>query len=143
MTGEDRMSAKEYNKLIASASGFRGAYPLSVPLHVGDYCQLRKDGVPVYLGNVLKWDEWRRAAPVRTVPWEGTGETLYAACSRETEPSAGGGMGVPGVVGVKAVLSLTFSMSGGFVLGLYRSKTSRVPSELAFMRSATPPGSTR
>lgn len=111
------MTVKDYNKLINEASGFRGAYPLSVPLQVGDYCQLRKDGVPIHLGNVFNWTGWPEAAPIETIQWEGTGETLYAACSREMGPSAGGGVEVPGMVGVKGTLSLTFSKSGGFVLG--------------------------
>ena len=49
------MTAKDYNKLVFKVTGWRGAYPLIVSMRVGDYYELRRDGVPRYLGNARNW----------------------------------------------------------------------------------------
>ncbi|MGB8384942.1 MAG: hypothetical protein WCG47_27515 [Dermatophilaceae bacterium] len=45
------MSAKEYNELVKGTTGFRGAYPLVVPVKVGDYFELNNEDVLVHLGG--------------------------------------------------------------------------------------------
>ena len=110
------MTAKDYNKLVFQVTGWRGAYPLIVAMRVGDYYELRRDGVPRYLGNARNWPGWTEdTVPVDSVPVAGS-STYYGGCERRTGPSARAGVGLPGGLGVDATLSLSFTHSAGFVL---------------------------
>jgi hypothetical protein len=110
------MTAKDYNKLVSEVSGWRGAYPLIVRMRVGDYYELRRDGVPRYLGNAFNWPGWtENTAPVDSEPVKGSW-TYSSGCERRTGPSARAGVRLPGGLGIDATLSLSFTHSAGFVL---------------------------
>jgi len=110
------MTVKDYNKLVFQVTGWRGAYPLIVAMRVGDYYELRRDGVPRYLGNARNWPGWTEdTVPVDSVPVAGSA-TYYGGCERRAGPSARAGVGLPGGLGVDATLSLSFTHSAGFVL---------------------------
>jgi len=107
--------AVEYNRLVYESTGWRGAYPLLLPIRVGDYFQLRDDGIPIHLGNVLNWPSWKDAVPVDSETVVGS-ETFYSGCQRKTGVSAGAGVQIPGGVSVNSTLSLSFSREASFVL---------------------------
>jgi hypothetical protein len=48
-------AATAYSKYVFETTKFQGAYPLVVPLSVGDFLQIGSSGIPVGLGNVKKW----------------------------------------------------------------------------------------
>jgi hypothetical protein len=109
------MVAAEYNRLVYESTGWRGAFPLVIPIRVGDYFQLRDNGVPIHLGNALNWPGWKDAVQVETETIGGS-ETFYSGCQRKAGISASAGMQIPGGVGVDGTLSLSFSHEGSFVL---------------------------
>jgi hypothetical protein len=107
--------AVQYNRLVYESTGWRGAYPLIIPIRVGDYFQLRGDGIPIHLGNALNWPGWKDAVPVDSEPIRGS-ETFYSGCQRKIGVSVGTGLQIPGGVGADGTLSLSFSHEGAFVL---------------------------
>ena len=107
--------ASEFNGLVYETVGSRGAYPLVIPIEVGDYFEINERGVPIQLGNAFNWSGWREALPVEHEPITGS-ETYYAGCTRKTGVAAGAGVTLPGGVGAEATLSLSFARSAGFVL---------------------------
>ncbi len=127
------MVAAEYNRLVYDLTGWRGAFPLIIPIRVGDYFELRDDGVPVQLGNAFDWPGWSRD----TVDSEAIAgsETYYSGCQRKTGGQAGAGAGVPGGIGVQATLSLSFSSEAGFVLAYDAATRSRIR-DLTSVRSS-------
>jgi hypothetical protein len=128
------MVAKEFNRLVYESTGWRGAYPLVIPIQVGDYFQLNEQGVPIDLGNALDWPGWRAAVPVDRETIGGS-ETYYAGCQRQAAPEAGGGAKVPGGLGAEATLSLSFTRSAGFVLAYNAATRSRVRDAAAVRQS--------
>jgi hypothetical protein len=119
------VSAKEYNKLVKGTTTYRGAYPLVVPMKVGDYFELNKADVMVHLGNVFNWPGWSTAIKVDTDEIANS-QTQYAGCSREGSVTAGAGVKAPIGVGVDATVSLSFSKSSGFALAYETAKRSQV-----------------
>lgn len=109
------MAAVEYNRLVYESTGWRGAYPLLLSIRVGDYFQLRGDGVPVHLGNTFNWPGCKNAMPVDSEDIGGS-ETFYSGCQRKISVSTGAGAQIPGGVGVDGTLSLSFSHEASFVL---------------------------
>jgi hypothetical protein len=128
------MVAEEYNRLVHESTGWRGAYPLVIPIQVGDYFQLNKQGVPIGLGNAFNWAGWVKAVPVDRETIEGS-ETHYAGCQREAAVTAAGGVDVPGGLGAEATLSLTFARSAGFVLAYDAATKARVREVAPVQRS--------
>ena len=128
------MVAAEYNRLVHDVTGWRGAFPLIIPIRVGDYFELRDDGVPVMLGNVFNWPGWRDAVPVDSEAIAGS-ETYYSGCQRKTGVQAGAGAQIPGGVGVQGTLQLSFSREAGFVLAYDAATRSRMR-DLAPVQSA-------
>jgi len=133
------MVAKEYDRLVFETTGWRGTYPLIIPVQVGDYFQLRDDGVPIQLGNALNWPGWKEAVPVDPKPIEGSA-TFYSGCQRKTGASAGAGAQIPGGVGVDATLSLSFAHEASFVLAYDAATQTRMrdlmPVQRAILESA-------
>src|SRR3989442_8307453 len=119
------MVAKEFSGLVYESTGWRGAYPLVIPIEVGNYFQFNEQGVPIDLGNALEWPGWRTAVPVDRKPIGGS-ETYYAGCQRQAAAEAGGGAKVPSGLGAEATLSLSFTRSAGFVLAYNAATRSRV-----------------
>jgi hypothetical protein len=119
------VSAKEYSKLLKTTTGFRGAYPLVVPVKVGDYFELGKEGAMVHLGNVFNWPGWSTAIPVDTDDIGGS-ETHYAGCKRENAAEAGAQISTPVGLGAEATVSLSFSRASGFVLAYAAAKREKV-----------------
>lgn len=128
------MVAAEYNRIAHDVTGWRGAFPLVIPIRVGDYFELRDDGVPVLLGNALNWPGWKDAVPVDSERIGGS-ETYYSGCQRKASVSAGAGAQIPGGVGVQGTLSLSFSREAGFVLAYDAATRSRMR-DLAPVRSS-------
>jgi hypothetical protein len=126
--------AAEYNRLVHDLTGWRGAFPLILPIRVGDYFELRDDGVPVQLGNAFNWPGWRDAVPVDSEAIEGS-ETYYSGCQRTTGGQAGAGVQIPSGVGVQGTLELSFSREAGFVLAYDAATRSRIR-DLQPVRSA-------
>jgi hypothetical protein len=119
------MVANEFNDLVYTTVGWRGAYPLVIPIQVGDYFELNKQGVPIQLGNAFNWSGWRDAVPVSNEAITGS-ETYYAGCKRKAVAAAGAGASLPGGVGADATLSLSFERSAGFALAYEAAMRSRV-----------------
>lgn len=109
------MSAKEFSQLVYGSTGWRGAYPLVIPMEVGDYFEIGRNDLPVYLGNVHNWPGWREALPVDSDSIAGS-ETYHAGSERKTTVEASGGVTHPVGLGADATLALSFSRSAGFVL---------------------------
>ena len=129
------MVAAQYNRMIYDLTGWRGAFPLIIPIRVGDYFELRDDGAPVQLGNAFNWPGWTpNAVPVETEAIEGS-ETYYSGCQRKTGVQGGAGVQAPGGVGIEGTLSLSFSKAAGFVLAYDAATRSRVR-DLAPVRSS-------
>jgi hypothetical protein len=128
------VAAAEYNRLVYATTGWRGAYPQVVPIRVGDYFQLRKDGVPIQLGNALDWPGWRDTVPVDSENVEGS-ETFYSGCQRDVSASVGAGAQIPGGVGAAGTLSLSFSQKGSFVLAYDAGVRTRMRNLLSVQRS--------
>lgn len=128
------MVAEEYNRLVYEATGWRGAYPLVIPIRVGDYFEMGAQGIPIQLGNAFNWPGWSQAVPVDHEEINGS-ETYYAGCQRETTVSAGGGVTVPGGVGAEATLSLSFTHAAGFVLAHDAATRSHVRDVVAVQQS--------
>lgn len=128
------MVAAEYNKLVKGSSGWWGAYPLIIPVQVGDYFQLNKEGIPVGLGNVFNWPGWAEALPVDSEPVKGS-ETYSAGCQRETGATAGAGVQIPGGIGADATISMLFGRSAGFVLAYEAATRSHIREIPAAQRS--------
>ncbi|MGH3189785.1 MAG: hypothetical protein ACRDOL_21485 [Streptosporangiaceae bacterium] len=126
------MVAAEYNRLIYRLTGWRGAFPLIVPIRVGDYFELREDGVPVLLGNAFDWPGWSRDT-VGSEAIAGS-ETYYSGCQRKTGAQAGAGVRVPGGVGVQGTLSLSFTREAGFVLAYDAATRSRMRDQVRVRR---------
>jgi hypothetical protein len=127
------MIAEEYNRLFYECTGWRGVYPLVVPIRVGDYFQLRDDGVPIHLGNALNWPGWKDAAPVDSEAISGS-ETYYSGCQRKIAASAAAGVQIPGGVGADGTLSLSFSREASFVLAYDAAIRARVRDLLPVQR---------
>lgn len=120
------MVAAQYNRLVYDVTRWRGAFPLIIPIRVGDYFQLREDGTPVQLGNAFDWPGWTPdTVPVHSEPIEGS-ETYYSGCQRKTGGQAGAGVQVPGGIGAAGTLSLSFSREAGFVLAHDAATRSRM-----------------
>jgi hypothetical protein len=119
------MVAAEYNRMVHKSTGWRGAFPLIIPIEVGDYFELGKDGTQVMLGNALDWPGWRDAVPVDSKAIEGS-ETYSSGCQRKKGVQAGAGAQVPGGIGVAGTLSLSFSREAGFVLAHDAAARSRM-----------------
>jgi hypothetical protein len=120
------MVAEQYNRMVYDLTGWRGAFPLIIPIRVGDYFELRDDGAPVKLGNVFDWPGWTPAAvPVESEAIEGS-ETYYSGCQRKTGIQGGAGVQAPGGVGIEGTLSLSFSKGAGFVLAYDAATRSRI-----------------
>lgn len=119
------MSAREYSDLVRRTTGYLGAYPLVVPVRVGDYFELGREGVLVQLGNVFHWPGWSSAVPVDSEDIGGS-QTYYAGCKRETVADAGADVATPFGLGVKATVSLSFSRASGFALAYQAAKRERV-----------------
>jgi len=134
------MVAAEYSRLVYESTGWRGAYPLVVPIRVGDYFQLRSDGVPIYLGNAFNWPGWKDGVSVDSEAIEGS-ETFYGGCQRKIGASADAGTQIPGGVGIAGTLSLSFSHEGSFVLAYDAAVRTRmqslVPVQRAILASAS------
>jgi hypothetical protein len=128
------MAAVEYNRLVYESTGWRGAYPLLLPIRVGDYFQLRDDGVPVHLGDAFNWPGWRDAVPVDSENVGGS-ETFYSGCQRKSSVSAGAGAQIPGGVGLDGTLSLSFSREASFVLAYDAGTRTYVRDVVAVQRS--------
>jgi hypothetical protein len=109
------MSAKEYGKLVKSTTGFRGAYPLVVPVKVGDYFEMGEEGVMVHLGNAFNWPGWKEGVPVDSDVIGGS-ETYFGGCKREMAADAGAEVSSPIGLGAEATVSLSFESESGFVL---------------------------
>ncbi|QAY71198.1 hypothetical protein [Xylanimonas protaetiae] len=125
------MSARDFSRLVRGATGFLGAYPQIVPVHVGDYFDQNDEGVLVKLGNVLDWPGWRDAVPVESEPVPGS-ETYYDGCRRVTDVGAGAKAAIPAAPGVsvQATASLTFTRESGFALayeGATRTRVREIP----------------
>ena len=127
------MVAAEYNRLVYESTGWRGAYPLVIPIRVGDYFQLRDNGVPIHLGNALNWPGWKDAVPVDSETIGGS-ETFYSGCQRKIGVSAGAGVQIPGGVGVDGTLSLSFSHEASFVLAFDAANRARIRDLLPVQR---------
>ena len=120
------MVAAQYNRLVYDVTGWRGAFPLIIPIRVGDYLLLRDDGTPVQLGNAFDWPGWTPdTVPVDTEPIEGS-ETYYSGCERKTGAHAEAGVQAPAGVGGQGTLSLSFSSEAGFVLAHDAATRSRI-----------------
>lgn len=119
------MVAKDFSRLVHESTGWRPAYPLVIPIRVGDYFQLSKDGVPVGLGNARNWRGWADALVIDREEIGGS-ETYNAGCSRKAAATAGGGAAVPGGVGAAATFSLSFARSAGFVLAYDAATRARI-----------------
>lgn len=119
------MSAKEYSDLVKATTGFRGAYPLVVPVKVGDYFELGKEGVMVHLGNVFHWPGWSDAVPVDSEDIQGS-ETFHAGCQREMTAEAGAEVSTPYGLNAEATVELSFSRSSGFALAYEAAKREKV-----------------
>jgi hypothetical protein len=128
------MVAGEYNKLVFEATGWRGSYPLIIPVRVGDYFQLRNDGIPIQLGNVFNWPGWKDLVPVDE-EFVGGSETFYSGCQRKTGGTAEADLQIPSAIGVQATFSLSFSQEGGFVLAYDSATQSRMRDLLPVQRS--------
>jgi hypothetical protein len=119
------MVAVEYNRLVHESTGWRAAYPLVIPIQVGDYFQLSAQGVPIGLGNAFNWPGWINSALVDSETIGGS-ETYYAGCQREAAATAAAGIDVPGGLGAEARISLLFSRSASFVLAYNAAKRFRI-----------------
>ncbi|BCW75437.1 hypothetical protein NicSoilB11_17620 [Arthrobacter sp. NicSoilB11] len=123
------MSAEGYAELVKATTGYLGAYPLVVPISVGDYLQLNAEGVLVHLGNVFNWPGWTDDVLVDTTPIGGS-ETYFAGCTRETSVDSSAGVKSPLGLGAEATVSLIFEKENGFVLAYEaatRQKVREVP----------------
>jgi hypothetical protein len=133
------MVAVEYNRLVHESTGWRGAYPLVIPIRVGDYFQLRDDGVPIHLGNALNWPGWKDAVPIDSETIGGS-ETYYSGCQRKIGVSTGASVEIPGGIGVAGTLSLSFSHQASFVLAYDAATRTRmrdlVPAQRSILESA-------
>ncbi len=109
------MAAKEYSQLVQETTGWRGAYPLVLPIKVGDYFQIGANDLPVGLGNVLNWPGWADRLPVDSEDIAGS-ETYSAGCQRESGATASAGATSPTGLGAEATLAVSFSHSAGFLL---------------------------
>lgn len=119
------MSAKKYGKLVMTETGFRGAYPLIVPVKVGDYFELGREGVMVHLGNVFNWPGWAEGVPVDSEDLGGS-ETYYADCNWTAGAEAGVKATTPFGPDAAASITLSFMSSSGFVLAYGAAKRHRV-----------------
>jgi hypothetical protein len=120
------MAGREYNELVKGATGFCGAYPLEVPIRVGDYYIINDNGVLQKMGNVLDEDPlWKNGVPVDSEPIEGS-PTYFAGCKREEAVTGGAGVEVPGGVGVEATVELSFDREAGFALAYEAATRSRM-----------------
>jgi len=82
------MVAAQYNRMIYDLIGWRGAFPLIIPIQVGDYFELSDDGALVQLGNAFDWPGWTPdAVPVESEAIEGS-ETYYSGRARVIPRSA-------------------------------------------------------
>lgn len=112
---EVAMSARKYVELVKAATGFLGAYPLVVPVNVGDYFEMGKEGVMVHLGNVFHWPGWKERVPVDSEVIAGS-ETHFSQCNREIGGDIGVGVSSFAGVGANGTVSLSFESESGFVL---------------------------
>jgi hypothetical protein len=109
------MVAKEYSKLVKDTTGWCGAYPLVIPIKVGDYFQVDADGAPIHLGSIFDRPDWSASLIVDSQAIQGS-ETYYAGCRREAGTTASGGVTPPTGLGAEATFSISFGRSAGFVL---------------------------
>ncbi len=126
--------AEQYNRLVHDSIGWRGTYPLLIPIRVGDYFQMNDDGIPIGLGNAFNWPGWADAVTVDEEDIQSS-ETYYAGCGREAGVTAGAGVQVPGGLGAEATVSLSFGRSAGFVLAHDAGTRSHLRDVLAVQRS--------
>jgi hypothetical protein len=113
---------RAYSKDVYETTRFRGAYPLVVPLSVGDYLQIGKDDIPMGLGNVRNWRLWDM--PIAREAIEGK-ETYFSGCKREKAAIVNAGVEPPTSVGAEGTVKLSFSKAGGFVLAFHAAEHER------------------
>jgi hypothetical protein len=108
--------AGRYSQLVHDKIGWWGTYPVPLPLRVGDYVQMNKDGEIKYLGTVRDWPGWADGLPVESFPYKGK-ERFWAHATTTGAAGAGAGVATP-AASVDASLAVTFSREAGFLVNL-------------------------
>jgi hypothetical protein len=93
-----------------------------VPVRVGDYLQVGRDGTPIPLGNVRGWPGWDALRVESQNLPDGSPTTHFAGCQRMTGLDAEIGISLPGIGGAKGTVALHFESEGGFVLAYAAAK---------------------